>query len=387
MSSNYSEDKNIYSSSKRNRVNQSKRGRKIYKTSPKKKVINIFVIILSVIFAISGSVLVYANSMLSSTYDPLKENSIDMNLLQQNTESDISLQSPELTGNLIKDPLVLNVALFGSDIRPDSGGYGNSDTILLLSIDNRHQKLKLTSFMRDIWVRIPQVDYSGKLNAAYAAGGPKLSIETIERNFGVDIDRYAVVDFETFPQIIDTLGGVEITVTDEEAEYLNEHLNPGVPELDGAGTYVVNGDVALDHARNRHVGRYDFERTQRQRDVLMSIVNKFKSTKDITTIAKLMTQFLPSITTNITINEMTGLAQNSIKYMNYPMSQFRLPTDDNCRDEYDDTWGSILVIDDMDKAREDVARFIYEETADQIYGTPSTSDSTSSISGSSSNSR
>ena len=165
-----------------------------------------------------------------------------------------------------------------------------------------------------------------------------------------------------------------MTINDEEAAYLDHDFPYREPSFDnGAGTYHLNGEEALDHARNRHVGMYDFERTQRQRDVAMAIIDKFKGTTDVTVIAKLLSQFLPSISTNISVNEMTSLAKNSLKYLNYPVSQFRLPTSDNVHDESDSSWGSILVIDDISKAREDLARFIYEETVDVIYGSTSSS--------------
>lgn len=373
----------IYSKSKTKKRNP-------YRTSPQKRVLNILVIVLSVLFGCIGGGMIYAHSTLSGMYDSVDNSQIDLKALvpfddtkidlealvpsssDPNVSKNESLPDVEITGNLVKDPLVLNIAIFGSDVRPGYTDYGNSDTILMISIDNRRGKLKLTSFMRDTWVKIPEVNYNAKLNAAYAAGGPRLAMETLEKNFGVEIDRYAVVDFETFPQIIDTLGGVDITLSEEEADYLyNDFPNRTPSFTGGAGTYNLNGAEALDHARNRRVGMYDFERTQRQRDVTMAIVNKFKDTTNVTTIAKLLTQFLPSISTNISVNEMTALAKNSIQYLNYPSSQFRLPTSDNVSDEMDSSWGAILVIDDIDKAREDLARFLYEETVDVIYGTTS----------------
>lgn len=368
---NYSSNRNIYSNSKKHKRNP-------YKTSVKKRIANIIITVISIVLACSGGVMIFAHSTLSSMYNSLADDKVNLDALTPSSSFDASkntsLPDVEITGNLVKDPMVLNIAIFGSDVRPDYDDYGNSDTIMMVSIDNRHDKLKLTSFMRDCWVKIPEVNYNAKLNAAYAAGGPRLAIETIERNFGIDIDRYVVVDFQTFPQVIDTLGGVDITINDEEAAYLDHDFPYREPSFDnGAGTYHLNGEEALDHARNRHVGMYDFERTQRQRDVAMAIIDKFKGTTDVTVIAKLLSQFLPSISTNISVNEMTSLAKNSLKYLNYPVSQFRLPTSDNVHDESDSSWGSILVIDDISKAREDLARFIYEETVDVIYGSTSSS--------------
>lgn len=88
--------------------------------------------------------------------------------------------------------------------------------MMLLSIDNRNKKLKLTSFMRDTYVNVPEWGDT-KLTHAYSYGGPALAIETIERNFGIDIDRYAVVYFDTFPGTVDTLGGIEVEMTQTES--------------------------------------------------------------------------------------------------------------------------------------------------------------------------
>ncbi|MDO4731413.1 MAG: LCP family protein [Clostridia bacterium] len=340
-----------------------------YKTPGFHKFVNVFIVAISLFLIIFGGMSIYAHDLMSSMFEKNNSVSINFNALPSVASEDVKMQNAQITDHLIKDPMILNIALFGSDVRPGEGDAGNSDTILLVSIDNRHQKIKLTSFMRDTWVSIPKVNYNGKLNAAYAAGGPVLAVETIERNFGIDIDRYAVVDFETFPVIIDTLGGIDVTINDEEAAYLHHDWPYRTPSFSqGAGTYHLNGQEALDHARNRHVGFYDFERTQRQRDVLLAIVDKFKDTKDISVFVNLMVQFLPSVSTNISVNEMSSLAQNALKYIKYPITQFRLPTNDNYSDQENSTWGSILVIDDIEKAREDLARFIYEETADRIYG-------------------
>lgn len=358
-----------------------------YKTSTSHKIANAAVLFLCLIFIIVGSISIYAHDMMNNMFSSQKDVSINFDALPSLNSGSTDTASAQITDKLIKDPMVLNIALFGSDVRPGEVEMGNSDTIVLVSIDNRHQKIKLTSFMRDTWVSIPKVNYSGKLNAAYAAGGPVLALETIERNFGVDIDRYAVVDFETFPSIIDAIGGIELTITKEEAAYLHHDFPYRTPSFSkGAGTYHLNGQEALDHARNRHVGFYDFERTQRQRDVLMAMVNKIKDSKDVSVFVNLMVDFLPGVTTNISVDEMANLAKNALEYAKYPISQFRVPTDDNYKNKEDPTWGSVLVIDNINKAREDLARFIYEETADKLYGSTSSKLPDISLSSSSSSS-
>lgn len=375
--SNNQEYVDIYSSSKVKKGSHNLEKCKVYKTSAGKKFSNVLISLMCIILALGGSVMIYGNSILAGMYTP--------EVTASSSSTDDEYADASITNNMVKDPMVLNIMLFGSDLRPNEEDNGNSDSMILVSIDNRHKKLKLTSFMRDTYVYIPGY-YNSKLNAAYSLGGPALSIETIERNFGVDIDRYAVLYFDTFPTIIDTLGGVDITIDDEEAGYLYYDFPYRTPSFaNGAGSYTLNGEEALDYARMRHVGNNDFERTQRQRNLIDSLIAKFQSS-NVATIAKLMTQFLPQVTTNITVDEMTSLAENSMKYLSYPISEYRVPTDDNYYDETIPNVGAALIIDDIDQAREDLARFIYEETVDPIYGasssTPTIEGSTASASNS-----
>lgn len=367
----------IYSSSKLKKSSTKKGDIRIYKTSAGKKFSNVLISILCVVLAIGGSAMIYGNSILASMYTP--------ETTTASSTADDEYADASITNNIVKDPMVLNIMVFGSDKRPDQDNNGNSDSMILLSIDNRHHKLKLTSFMRDTYVYIPGY-YNTKLNAAYSLGGPSLSIETVERNFGVDIDRYVVLYFDTFPAVIDTLGGVNVTIDDDEAGYLYHDFPYREPSFyNGAGDYMLDGEEALDYARMRHVGNNDFERTERQRKLIDSLVAKFQNS-DVETLTKLMTQFLPEVSTNITVDEMTSLAEDSTKYLNYPISEFRLPTDDNYHDETITDVGATLVIDDIYQAREDLARFIYEETVDPIYGSSSSETISSSTTSSSSKS-
>lgn len=360
---------------------------KAAKKTPKKIIVrNVVIAVLSVILGLAGGVMVYGYSLLGTVnYDPLGDAGIDSsaNLTDSNdisgkTESATDDFEISMVGSLIKDPMVQNIMLFGSDVRPNKSEYGRTDTMILLSIDNRRQKLKLTSFMRDTWVNIPDHG-TNRLNAAYSLGGPKLAISTIERNFGVDIDRYVVVDFTSFTKIIERLGGIDMELNSEEVEYINWQINKNEKKKTlltnkGAGTYHLNGKQALWHSRNRDInnegnvnGDGDFGRTQRQRQVLETTVSQFKNA-DLWQIKEILVDILPMVTTNITQNEMMSLVANSLKYMNYPMSQSRIPTTDNFK--YTDIFKfgstlSVLTIPDMTQARKDLATFIYEDSVSQ----------------------
>ena len=347
-------------------------GKNPFKRSTGRKFSNVIIILLCVIFSGLGGVVVYAHSLLAGMYQNLDSTVLDSSAKESlagsaaSSTSSIAEVPANISGTLIKDPMVLNIMLFGSDERPGANEYGRSDTMMLLSIDNRHKKLKLTSFMRDTYVNVPEWGDT-KLTHAYSYGGPSLAIETIERNFGIDIDRYAVVYFDTFPGIVDTLGGIEVEMTQTEADVMNESVGPEFATFT-EGKNMLNGGTALVYVRIRYGVGDDFGRTQRQRDFMLQVLNKVKGTRDVGTLLTLLTKVLPGITTNISVNEMTGLAGGAVSsYMAYPMYQFRLPEDGYYSNAMLDA-GDVLVIDDWEQAREHLQRFIYEDTVDPIYG-------------------
>lgn len=158
---------------------------------------------------------------------------------------------------------VLNILLIGVD---GQGYSGRSDTMILCTFNKKERTAFMTSFLRDLYVQIP--GYSdNRLNAAYAFGGIDLLDATLEVNFGIQVDGHVMVDFNTFPQVIDALGGVDIQLTQAEAEHL------GVGD---AGVYHMEGSLAMSYARIRALDS-DFGRTNRQRTVMNSLFNRFKN--------------------------------------------------------------------------------------------------------------
>lgn len=163
---------------------------------------------------------------------------------------------------IFEDPDVINILLIGVD---GEGYSGRSDTMILCTFNKRERTAFMTSFLRDLYVQIP--GYSdNRLNAAYAFGGTELLDETLKVNFGIQVDGHVMVDFNTFPQVIDALNGVDITLTQAEAEYLG---------LGDAGVYHMDGPLAMEYARIRKIDS-DFGRTNRQRTVINSLFNRFK---------------------------------------------------------------------------------------------------------------
>ena len=231
---------------------------------------------------------------------------------------------------LMEDKDVFNILLVGSDTR-DTKSRGRSDAMMILSINKKKEKIILTSFLRDIYVEIPDRK-SNRLNVAYSIGGPSLLIKTIENNFRIKIDRYASVDFFAFIDIVDAIGGVNISVTEEELPILNDYIyeiNTILDEdldkdiLSTHGNYLLNGKQTLGYCRIRYIGT-DFARTGRQRVVLEQIFLKVKNS-NISKLNDLLNTILPKITTNLDEDEVISHVLNLKKYLGYDIIQWSVP--------------------------------------------------------------
>ena len=273
-----------------------------------------------------------------------------------------------------------NTAATNSSVAPLEGDATN----LSLSegtIDNNHKKLKLTSFQRDTYVYIPGYGYD-KLNASYNYGGAKLSIQTIEANFGIKVDRYAVVDFDSFKKIIDTLGGVDMEVTQDEIDYINYQMyknnqaDTRTTITDAPGTVHLNGQEALWYARNRGLKKGedgneigldgdDWDRTSRQRKLLETLFTSMKSA-DLGQIVSIVSSVGPLVTTNLKKDEITALVSHALTYLSYDVEQYYVPEEglwyyDDKTETWNGTITSTIKISDLDEQRKKFASFVFEE--------------------------
>ena len=210
---------------------------------------------------------------------------------------------------------VYNVLLIGTDER-NPGESSRSDTMLLISINKKTKQIVGTSFLRDLYVKIPGRDFD-KLNAAHAFGGVELLLDTLEYNFSIHVDRYITVNFQSFIKVVDIIGGLDINVYEDDLYWLNQYIHAsnlivGDEEhsdyLDYADGSVqhLNGKQSLAYARFRFVGNGDFSRTERQRRVVNEVFEKLKKT-DPATLIELLDTILPEVTTNIPTNEFLEL--------------------------------------------------------------------------------
>ena len=225
---------------------------------------------------------------------------------------------------------VYNILLIGSDTRV-SGEVGRSDAMILVSINQKTQTIYLTSFLRDCYVSIPGYGNT-RLNHAFAYGGPDLLEKTLEQNFKVHVDRYVAVDFFSFMDVIDTLGGVYIDVSEDEQKVTNNYIwsmNKLMGEewsndyLWSSGWQKLNGKQALCYARNRYTGN-DYERTARQRTIINQIIDGAMQASP-STLVDLAQVILPQVTTDMTKSEILGYAANVAAYLGYDIQQQQIP--------------------------------------------------------------
>lgn len=197
---------------------------------------------------------------------------------------------------------VLNVLLIGED-QWDNEDYGRSDTMILVQINSETDTVTMISFLRDLYLPIPGYG-SNRLNASYAWGGTELLNETLADNFGVQIDGTIEVGYHGFIYLIDQLGGVDVTLTPEEAAYMTKH--GGARESEKwemqEGPNHLDGNQALAYSRIRFIDS-DFVRTQRQRTVLTQILEKFQG-MHTEELLEILNQMLEQSTTSFTSEEL-----------------------------------------------------------------------------------
>lgn len=255
-------------------------------------------------------------------------------VLDESELNEIHQQMNQLSDvDTVEDEDVYNLLLVGVD-RRDKTWNGNSDSMMLVSINHTAKRVSVVSLMRDTYVNIPEHGYN-KLNTAYALGGGPLLTETITDTYKVDVSRYAAVDFENMIQIIDALGGIDLEMTDAEVEVANGYmldmcntlgLNGYDYVLPGGGVYHCNGVQAVAYARNRFVGNSDYARTERQRYVISQIIEEVKR-MDVVRLTQFVKDVLPLVTHNVEESEIWDLVTKAPEILQYKFVQDRIPYD------------------------------------------------------------
>ena len=196
----------------------------------------------------------------------------------------------------------LNILLVGQDSR-DPAKRARSDSMILCTLDKSTGTLTMTSFMRDMYVKIPGY-YNQRMNVAYMVGGFDALYDTLEYNFGISVDKGIAVNFQSFIKVVDLLGGVDVELSAAEAN----HVNKKHPEWKlTEGMNHLSGWAALTYARTRKIGSGDFDRSQRQRNVITAVLAKLKD-MSLIDLYNLVDEVLPMVYTDMSNAEIVSMA-------------------------------------------------------------------------------
>ena len=274
----------------------------------------------------------------------------------------INVTDLAVTKGLSKD--WLNILLLGTDARGNTK-YLRTDTMIVLSVNTKTSEIKLASVMRDIWVQIP--GYGGqKLNAACVYGGPELTIRIINEYFGLNIEKYALVNMQCLVEVVDALGGVELDVTADESKAIRQLNASSVGAKDGSGKYIsdvvpsgknvlLNGKQVLAYSRIRKSDS-DYARTSRQRNVLVAIAKKMQGV-NVLRLTGIVTTMLQYVETNLSFDEIMNIAGVCMKADLGKLAEFRIPADGTFdAGMYGNTW---CIKPDFEANAKALREFIY----------------------------
>lgn len=263
---------------------------------------------------------------------------------------------------------VMNILLIGvdNDYAPSMNDRGNADGLIIVSINRTTKQVVLTSLMRDIYVSVP-AGYNTKITLSYHYGGTQVLIDTIEKNFGIPVDNYILVNYLNIVELVDAVGGLYMDVTSDELFWMEskiKNLNQlmDLPEeanlIDPseAGRLLLNGVQIAAYMRIRYAGDGDFDRTERAREVLLGLKDRAME-MSATELLNFANTVLPMITTDLSQSQTLSLITNAPTYMGYDMVSNRIPIDDSWY--FADINGSVVVID-FPANREFLYRSVYD---------------------------
>ena len=292
---------------------------------------------ISIVLAVVvGVVIGYYSYVKSKIYAEPSE--IEVKTVEKKNEEEVDYE--EVEG-------ITNVLLVGTDAR-DLKESARADSIIIATLDNNNKEIRLTSLFRDTLV---DIDGYGpyKLNAAMAFGGINLLKDTIQETYNINIDKYIIINFWGFEAIIDQMGGLEIDVKDYQLDELNKYIGETTGGNDcpvtESGLQLLNGKQALSYARIRKGVGDEFERTERQREVLFKVAEKLRETKP-TKYLGIMNSMLDYINTNIDLLDALNMAYTIYKFPSLETKQIHIPVTELADDmNYGGEIGWVFIMD------------------------------------------
>ena len=292
---------------------------------------------ISIVLAVVvGVVIGYYSYVKSKIYAEPSE--IEVKTVEKKSEEEVDYE--EVEG-------ITNVLLVGTDAR-DLKESARADSIIIATLDNNNKEIRLTSLFRDTLVDIDEYG-PHKLNAAMAFGGINLLKNTIQETYNININKYIIINFWGFEAIIDQMGGLEIDVKDYQLDELNKYIGESTGGNDcpvtESGVQLLNGKQALSYARIRKGVGDEFERTERQREVLFKVAEKLRETKP-TKYLGIMNSMLDYINTNIDLLDALNMAYTIYKFPRLETKQIHIPLTELADDmNYGGEIGWVFIMD------------------------------------------
>lgn len=319
------------------------------KRKKKKKItLLIFEILILLLLA---TVAFAATKFMKINTTPLNNDNIFVN-------EDISEESQKIMKNY------KTIALFGLDNRSTGDlTTGRSDVIMIAAINNKTHDVKIVSVYRDSYLDTGDGVFQ-KCNAAYAKGGPEQTISMLNRNLDLNITDHITVDFNAIVECVDLLGGIEMTITDDEASLMTGYIRE-INEITGhnsvtppsGGTYTLDGVQACAFARIRYGGGDDYKRTERQRAVLSAMAAKAQKS-NLVTLNKLINEVFGDIETNLSATDIISLAT---KIFSYDMGETTGFPFEKATHTYDSV-GDVVIPCDLASNVTKLHQFLYDDT-------------------------
>lgn len=266
--------------------------------------------------------------------------------------------SPELAASDSAENIngIENFALFGLDGNKYKDSP-RSDAILIFTVDLKNKKLKISSIMRDLRVKIEGHGVD-KINHAYRYGGPELAIKTLNQNLGTNIKDFIAVDFYAMERAIDNLGGVYVNVKDGEIPFINENISNKKNLVMKSGPQLLNGEQSVAYARVRKSGNGDFERTERQRKILAQLLEKVEG-RGFVSIPGYVEEMLPYVQTSMDKYKIVSVAVKCFKEGVNTLELERFPADGYWKDE--NVGGTYFLTADLDMTRRHMYDFLFRD--------------------------
>lgn len=327
------------------------------------------VLILLLVIILSGVILAgkfVGDKLAKINFKDLDESDLDLNA---NLYSDVN----GLTQNEYDQ--VFNIVLLGSDSKNMSNTYdGNSDAIMIISVNPKFKSIKLISIPRDTAANIEGEKNRYKINYAFAKGREQLALKTINKTFDLNLKEYVTINISSMYDIINELGGVELNITKDEMKWINEYVDmfygfsgEKTKKVTSYGKVTLTGEQAAAHVKERMAGTRsatnehgDYGRTRRQRDVFTAMLNKIAS-KDVREILRIIDLILEQVTTNVNVAKYMAMLpefiSNKDAYLNN-ITSVMLPALDYSKEIYEN--GTYLYVTDSEKAKKDFIKYMYE---------------------------